>query len=87
MSYPKEWQEDFDNEWDRLAFVYADEPDVLRLWDKGPCHFCSEIFRHQWERCRRLEHVLSQIIRALPSNKDWLDPALEAEARKILEES
>ena len=103
MSYPREWQEGFDKEWDRLAFVYADEPDVLRLWDKGPCYFCSEIFKRQFERCRRLEEVLREIIayRQGEGKYDfsWMAgaargvaafdawDAIEQKARKILEES
>jgi hypothetical protein len=31
-----------------------------------------------------LVHVLGQIINDLPSNKDWLDPAIEAEANSLL---
>jgi len=37
------------------------------------------------DKDNRAAFVLREIIRALPSNKDWLDPALEALARDIVE--
>lgn len=36
------------------------------------------------DRTEGLESVLRQIINSLPSNKDWLDPDVEKEARKLL---
>jgi len=33
---------------------------------------------------KQLKHVLRQIINDLPTNKDWLDPALEKMAREII---
>lgn len=35
----------------------------------------------QGEESKRMQWVLRQIVSALPSNKDWLDPALEREAK------
>lgn len=32
----------------------------------------------------RIQQVLARIIEDLPSRRDWLDPALEAEARELL---
>jgi len=38
------------------------------------------------ETIERLLYVLKRIINDLPTNRDWLDPDLEKEAREIIKE-
>ena len=39
--------------------------------------------RKRDETIRELRSVLSQIVNALPTNRDWLDPMLEQQAREL----
>jgi hypothetical protein len=59
----------------------------------GKLHDCrqAECFQHEsWyavEMIRENEHlrsIIRRIMSDLPSKKDWLDPALEAEAKEML---
>ncbi len=64
------------------------ESDAIR--DRSHCHELAKLFAQapaMAERIEELEATLRGIINDLPSKRDWLDPALEAEARALLEEA
>jgi hypothetical protein len=63
-------------------FLIRESKKITGVLNRYIAYGASDISIHSHHD--RLYNCLSQIISDLPSNRDWLDPALEAEAKQLL---
>lgn len=69
-----------------LSDAYMRVRELVKSFDTAPGGIDRfEVTEAAIRKLLRTKEVLRLIVNALPSNKDWLDPALEAEARDLLE--